>query len=403
VKKNYRIFIYSLLLIGVFNWVSIVEFKYGIPQFVKYLLSVFAFGEIIYYRISNPLKPEPGQMFKPIIWFFVGWSAILIISSILKLDGIFYIQRVFGQRYFFLPYLLPILIIYSRFGIDFFSKYFQYSYFLIIPAIIIQLMVLLSRSFDNWHENFYLIWIFDIGSSFLLLTSHFSKRKYLSTAAILYVFLMLILAMLCGRRGLSIEYALLFLFMAIIRLQSSFVSMGNRMRVYASGLAMVIVLLAFGSIFQSTMIFQRGFSREAFEESRGHVFEDFMEDFRGSSDWTRGRGLDGTVLRTINVDTGTESLIENGYLTIILKGGLIYLLPFVIILLRAVFLGFFNSNNDLSKALAALLFIHLIIMFQFNLPDYSSNYILVWIAVSTCFNREMREIGNEEVSKAINV
>jgi predicted membrane protein len=65
--------------------------------------------------------------------------------------------------------------------------------------------------------------------------------------------------------------------------------------------------------------------------------------------------------------------------------------------LRASFLGFFRSNNDLAKALAVFLLIHIVMMFSFNLPDYSVHYIVVWIAVSACFTPKIRNYNNEEI------
>jgi predicted membrane protein len=142
-------------------------------------------------------------------------------------------------------------------------------------------------------------------------------------------------------------------------------------------------------------------SISGFEESRSRVFTDFFEDFNSSSDWLFGRGLEGTVRRTI-MEEGISNTIENGFLFLILKGGLIYTALFVVILLRASYLGVFKSKNDIVKALASLIFIHVVMMLYFNLPDYSTRYVLIWIFASVCFTPEMRNLSNEEVHYAIN-
>lgn len=175
------------------------------------------------------------------------------------------------------------------------------------------------------------------------------------------------------------------------------------MKIYFLGLILIVALLSFGYLLMSTYAFQRGISKEGFEESRGKVFEDFSIDFSSTSDWIFGRGLDGRVLRTIIQGEDTGDLIENGFLHLVLKGGLLYLVPFVLILLRASYLGFFRSRNDLTKALASLLFIHIFMMAYFNLPDSSPRYIMIWIAVSACFNSGIRNHSNEEVSSALNL
>ena len=114
------------------------------------------------------------------------------------------------------------------------------------------------------------------------------------------------------------------------------------------------------------------------------MFEDFNNDFTSNNDWIFGRGLEGRVYRSIHSE-GSSETIENGFLTILLRGGLLYLVPFILILLRASYLGLFCSRNDLAKALGCIILIHFLGMFAFNLPDYSGQYILVWISVSACY------------------
>lgn len=204
-----------------------------------------------------------------------------------------------------------------------------------------------------------------------------------------------------GRRGALVNNLLGLFFMIIIRLRSSFFKLADRMRIYYTGLLLIILFLAFGYLFMSTYVFQRGFNKYAFEESRGIVFEGFFNDFSSTSEWIFGRGLNGTVFRDINsVTRFTE--IENGFLTIVLKGGLLYLIPYILILLRAGYLGFFRSKNDIVKAMASIVLIQLIMMSSFGLPAYSSKYIFIWICVSVCFTSEIRNLSNDAVYQAIN-
>ena len=401
-QRNYRLFLLSLFLVNLFLWISIVEFIYGIPQFVKYILSVSVLCIIVYYRFKNPSKPIPGGLFHPIIIAFIIWSILLIISAILKFNSLFDLQRMLAIRYFFIPYLLPVILIYTKFDLEFFSYYFHYSSLLIIPALFIALSVIASGlSPQNWNEPLQRIGIFDIGSTFLLMTAHISKKKRISYIIIFYFLIQFFLVSGFGRRGLLLEIVILFIFMIIMRLRSPFLKMADRMKIYFSGLLLILFSLTFGYILTSSYAFQRGMSKSGFEESRNVVFEGFFSDFGSTNDWVFGRGLNGTVLRSVDSDTlFTE--IENGYLLILLKGGLLYLIPFLIVLLRASYLGFFRSSNDLVKALASLLVIHVIMMLYFNIPDYSSKYILIWISVSVCMTPKMRNYSNEEIFQAIN-
>jgi hypothetical protein len=403
-RKNCIILIYALLLLNFFAWLEVVETTYSIPKIIKYIISITVLGTIIYYRIANPSKPKPGTFYYFIIWFFILWSLKLLISACFKFNSIFYIQRVFGQTPFFIPYIIPILILFSKFDLEFIRCFFHYSYIFILPAIAISLYIIASGiSTEDYYEQSCRIGLFDLGSSFLLLTSQFSKKKHIFNIAVLYYLLMIFLALQWGRRGMLVEYLILLLVMFTIRFKSHFSSFNDRLKIYFVGLTIIILLLSFSNLVTSSYAFQRGFSKAGFIESRGMIFEDFFSDFSSAPDWIFGRGLEGTVLRTINPDSGTGDIIENGFLDVILKGGLIYLVPFILILLRASYLGLFKSNNDLAKASASLILIYLIMMSYFNLPVYSTKYISLWIYISICFTPSMRNYSNEEIYQAINL
>ncbi len=403
-KRDRNIFIIALILLNLFLWLSRFEFKYGIPQVVKYVFSISSIGMIFWFRLKNPSKLSPGGLTSIIVFVFIFWSLFLIVDSVIKIDSLFYIQRVLGQRFFFMPYLLPLILLYTRFDLEFFSILLKCTFILIIPAMIMQLSVLaFGISPWRWEEQVASINMFDIGSWLLLMSAHYYRKRYVSVIIIFYFLIWAMLWAFFGRRGMLIESLFLFLFMIIIRLRSSLIKRVDRMKIYFLGLILIVALLSFGYLLMSTYAFQRGISKEGFEESRGKVFEDFSIDFSSTSDWIFGRGLDGRVLRTIIQGEDTGDLIENGFLHLVLKGGLLYLVPFVLILLRASYLGFFRSRNDLTKALASLLFIHIFMMAYFNLPDSSPRYIMIWIAVSACFNSGIRNHSNEEVSSALNL
>jgi len=401
-KKGYITLLVAFFLLNIMGWLESADAKYGIPSIFKYVFSIFGLAVLLFLRIKNKSKPQPGGFFYPVILIFVLWSILLMILSLLGFDGFFYFQRLFGQSYFFIPYLLPILLLFTKFDLDFYSSYFYYSFYLLILALIIQIyIVLFAISTTNWVDQTSFINFFDIGTGFLLLTSHIVKKKYVSYTVLLYYCIWILMWSVYGRRGMLIQTLLLLISMIILRLRTSFIKRSERMKMYYSGLVLLLLVLMFGYLFTSTYVFQRGFNKDAFEMSRGTVIESFFFDFKSTSDWILGRGLDGTVLRSSFTDERFSS-IENGFLTILLKGGLLYLIPFVLIFLRAIYLGLFKSRNDLVKAMAFILFIELINMNAFGVPDYSSRYIFIWIFVSCCFVPEIRNWNNEEVYETIN-
>ncbi len=401
--KGPRLLLWSFIIINLFNWVTVVELKFGIPQIIKYLLSVSSLGALIWYWFKHRFKPITGDIYNLLILLFALWSGYLVITAILEFDDLFYIQRVFGQRFFFIPYFLPIIILFTRFDLEFFTQYYRIAAFLVIPALLMQGLIIVS-GIDRytWFEQTTRIFIFDIGSSFVLLTAHLARKKHIQFIVVMYYVVFVFLWAFYGRRGMLVEYTLLLFMMVLIIIGSNHFNRMQRMRIYFSGWLIVLLLIIFGYLFASTYAFQRGFNRNAFEESRGLVFQDFFADFSSLQDWSFGRGLLGTISRSI-IGNESAGFIENGFLNILLKGGFLYAIPFIFILLRASYLGIFRSRNELTKALGFIILVHIIMMTYFNLPDFSPKFILTWIAASACFNPSLRSSTDEEFYQAVRI
>jgi hypothetical protein len=397
-----KLFVFMLLSLNFLQWLSIVELEYGLPQIIKYLFSVFALGALIYYRWTNPSRPFETKTYDPVIVFFVVWSVYLLVTASLNFSDVFYIQRVLGQRYFYLPYLLPLILLYTRFDVAFFAYFLKTASLLIGVSIVIQFYVMGFSLGGVMYEPLHRIGLFDIGSGLVLLTVHLLRKKISVYLVLLYFICAIFLYAHFGRRGLFLESVLLVIAMITIRLKSSLSVVRDRMTLYFFiFLFGLFVVVLFKPVISSTFIFQRGFDESAIQASRGRVFDDFFEDFVGTGDWLFGRGLDGHVLRTIALDE-TEQLIENGFLTILLKGGFLYLVPMLLIMVRAAYLGFYKSNNDLAKGLAAVVLLHIVSMMLFGLPDYSAHYVMVWVAVSGCLSAMVRQPDNYQITLMMN-
>lgn len=97
------------------------------------------------------------------------------------------------------------------------------------------------------------------------------------------------------------------------------------------------------------------------------VFKVFIKDF-GYFDYLVGRGIDGLYYdfmkywNFVNDDYREVNYrinIENGFLYMIMKGGLIYLVIFLLIFLCVLYLGFFRFKNFLVKGFVFYLMIYL--------------------------------------------
>jgi len=245
--RGWRLFIFALLILNLFNWVCLVELNYGIPQIVKYVLSITVICILIYFLINLPTKDILKSNFRFIFIWFIAYSLLLLVTSLLRFNALIYVQRIFGDRTFFIPYLLPIIILFMKFDMEFFRLIIKYGSILISLAIIIQLSIFLfALSQPRWLEHFELINIFSIASGFLVLTAHYSRKNYVSLVVILYYILYVSLALIYGRRGLVISGLLLLFFMTLMRLRSPLSNIKQRIRIYLTGIFITLLFLSFG-------------------------------------------------------------------------------------------------------------------------------------------------------------
>lgn len=136
-------------------------------------------------------------------------------------------------------------------------------------------------------------------------------------------------------------------------------------------------------------------------ESRGGVEENFFADMDYAS-WIIGRGALGSYFDMNFMDSNPyRTEIETGYLYLILKGGIIYLIIYTTVLLRAFYLGFFKSNNTFTKAFACLALICCIELIPFGVPMLNIKYFSLWFGVGVCLNKEIRALSNKDIKAAL--
>jgi len=82
--------------------------------------------------------------------------------------------------------------------------------------------------------------------------------------------------------------------------------------------------------------------------------------------------------------------IECGYLQIVHKGGLVMLIPFLLLTIPAAYLGIFDSKNHLTIAAGLLVLGQLLYMLVHGMPSADPTYVLFWLAVGACLNKKLR-------------
>ena len=81
----------------------------------------------------------------------------------------------------------------------------------------------------------------------------------------------------------------------------------------------------------------------------------------------------------------------------ILKGGIISIVIFLLFLIPAVIKGFFDSKNLLSKAAAIWILLYIMYSYPTIIHDYSMKYLLVWLSAAICYNTKIRKMTDDEI------
>lgn len=395
-------FIYLFCLVAFFNFVSVLQEIIYFNSIIKYIVPVLFFIT----SLTLYLKGKPNWLItntdKVVYYLFAGFTFYLLIGSI-RFE-VFYIQEFFVGELYLLPYLLPLFMINIALEPANLKLYFSIIKKLLLPGLLILLVIVTNLNFENWYFHVRLYELFLFGFHIIFLLMGFFRSKKIKILLYIIFILMLFIAAFYGRRSLLGDIIFLFAFLQLIQISSKTVSkISLALRYSLLFLIITPIILLYSENITQLSVFQRGFGRDAWDESRGLVMLDFFEDFVSTRDWAMGRGLNGQIKRTLagSNDNGFGTIIENGYLAVVLKGGNVYFFFILYFFLRAIYVGWFKSNNDFTKAFAALLLIHLLGMIGFNIPIFNHRYMLLWLSIPICFSVYYRSLTNQQVKQLI--
>lgn len=136
------------------------------------------------------------------------------------------------------------------------------------------------------------------------------------------------------------------------------------------------------------------------QDTRSGTEVDFFRNF-SAIDWFVGRGINGTYrsLAVSDIDRLNRFVCETGYLNFILHGGLILLVPYILLLLNSIYKGLFKSSNKISKVCSVYLFYTIILLYPGGFPSLSMSGILLWICIYICQSEKFRHINENNFVK----
>ena len=153
------------------------------------------------------------------------------------------------------------------------------------------------------------------------------------------------------------------------------------------GVAYMIFIKTSDSFF--SYILERGM-----DDNRSDRNEDLIVDMTANGDWLCGRGWFGQYFDTIY---GYRGSIETGALALLLRGGFLYLVPYVSILLFTFINGLFRSNNILCKSFGLLAGLQILYLYPYGWPMFSMDYLMLWVGVYFCNQPLFRSMSDDTI------
>ena len=296
-----------------------------------------------------------------------------------------------------LLYFVPVVVLFPR-TFQCYRKLFDVIVlfgiaFLIISIFFIKALMnpdVSSRESQGLVEDLSLL-SFPCGFILMTLSYHPKKRRFF---ALFITFLALLFTIFRARRGLTFMYANMILFAFILYLFRSKAKL--LIMVFTISAGLIAALFLMDSKLANVGLL-RNFTERLNEDTRSYVVQAYYDDMK-PTDWAIGKGLNGKYYCPgVEKDEVFRNLSETGYLTTILKGGLVSIGLFLLITVPAMIKGLFLSKNLLSKAAAIWILMSLIDSYPSTTVGFTLSYLMVWISVGICYSKEIRSMSDDAI------
>lgn len=205
----------------------------------------------------------------------------------------------------------------------------------------------------------------------------------------------LLLVVIGARRGGVILTSMLLLCSLYFRAQSK--SKDSKIIEFVLSSIMVAIMAYY--VLQSVMasyLLERGF-----EDTRDFV-QEAMSEQMSTIDWIFGKGLNGRYycpLRNDDYLNGWRYGIETGFYNLVLKGGYLLAVTYVLLLVIPAYRGWFKSKNLFCKAGGFYLFYNIVSMWPFGILQFRLNFLIIWMIIVCCMNQKVLLMTDEEIKK----
>lgn len=315
----------------------------------------------------------------------------------------------FVSAYDYLAFIVPFIVCYNRqkFNLSFLCKFGGLIAFMSICLVIVFYKEIindslgLSENLSFNGEDF--VGLFS-SCSFLLLLTPYIKRKMNSFIIFLFGIITLFTTIVFARRGSSLSVTIILLISLFYFLKK--ISFIKKILVFTfiGG----VLLISSPHLFSSDIFYN--LKEKGLYDSRSEVSDYFKKDMFNSKDLYFGRGMNGRYYcpQVYQTESGIDTVkyrygIETGFYQLILRGGLIFALLHVSILAISAFKGLFFSRNNVLKAFSLWIILSLWELYPFGWPTFSIKFLLIWMGVSLCNNKEYLKMNDTQICKQLKI
>jgi len=344
---------------------------------------------------------------KVIFLFYLLWSFFTIFRGF-QFDFDSIKATLVNAPFSIFIYFAPLILIFK----DGFANIKKLFYVIIIlDSVFILYVILFREAVFLGISPFYRLpsWITEtfthflcFPTAFILLTYLYHKKPIIFFSLFIVIFTFLIVT-IRARRGLMF---MTLCFMVFAYLNFYFTNKGKILKVLIS-IALLLFVIAYAYTTYSRHQYGTfGLITSRIDEDTRRGVVDYFYSSMSTNDLIIGRGINGAyycpgIDEIAGSVTVMRSVIETGYLQIVLKSGFISLILYLLITIPAIFIGLFSSKNLLSKASAIWIFLYTIFLYPTYVNMFSLTYLLIWISVGICYSRTIRGKSDEDIEALI--
>ena len=399
-KKAIAAFVISLITLSIMDELFNTL---GLPKGTFFVLVWLVFVAIFAYSSFQLVKEISfeNNYFRLMFYIFMGYGLFTVIRGLSFSTA--ELTSFLRVPYIFYPFFLPLFAFFGKRlkSLKVLLDYLFYTGFLYIIIILLIPTVLVSP-----FSSEILAYALVLGPGFLLMNSTYFKQYKVTISFVFVLIATLSFLYLARRAGMFVMFGIIATsyILVIFKKKKSWIFW-----ILPFVLILGVVFLLQYEVLSEGLL--KEVNRRLFEDTRTYVTDMFYLDM--AEQMTFGKGMNGTYYCPIGgglTETGLDynieyyrDVIENGYLQMILSGGIVHMVLFLFLAVPAAVMGIFNSANQLTRSCGAMIILWLIFMIGSGLPSLSIGYILVWISIGLCYRKSIRSKTDAEIIAAFSV